>query len=74
MEVKSMPYFKQHNGNNSNLYNNNNGIFNAISAGGVGTYTITYTFVDGNGCETSDQMVVVVDPSIAVLSDSENPS
>ena len=23
VEVKSMPYFKQHNGNNSNLYNNN---------------------------------------------------
>lgn len=38
--------------------------FNPASAGGVGTYTLTYSYTDGNGCENNITIqATVVDPS-----------
>ena len=37
---------------------NANGTFNASLAGGIGTYTLTYSFADANGCENTADMIV----------------
>ena len=37
---------------------NANGTFNAAVAGGIGTYILTYSYSDGNGCTNSDSMKV----------------
>jgi PKD repeat protein len=36
------------------------GIFNSSIAGGQGTYTIDYTYVDANGCENNDTTIISV--------------
>jgi hypothetical protein len=41
------------------LYNNQ-GYFNIDSAGGLGTYTLYYNYVDGNGCENLDSTDITV--------------
>ncbi|MFK7947117.1 MAG: PKD domain-containing protein, partial [Saprospiraceae bacterium] len=40
--------------------------FNPTNAGGIGDYTATYTFIDGNGCENSDNMHIRVEASDSV--------
>jgi PKD repeat protein len=40
--------------------------FNPTTAGGVGNYTATYTFIDGNTCESSDNMHIRVEASDSV--------
>jgi hypothetical protein len=35
-------------------------------AGGVGTYTITYTYTDGNGCDGSATQSITVDPNFTI--------
>jgi PKD repeat protein len=40
--------------------------FNA-STSGVGTYTLTYTFTDVNGCINSDQLTMIVNPLPVIL-------
>ncbi|NJN77654.1 MAG: hypothetical protein HC803_04435, partial [Saprospiraceae bacterium] len=40
----------------------NNGIFNGDAAGGVGTYTVVYTYTDGNQCTNSDAMDIIINP------------
>jgi PKD repeat protein len=55
-----------------------NGIFNTISAGGLGNYNITYSLTDGNGCFNSDQLnigvifgdTVVAGPNVALCIDA----
>ena len=49
----------------------NNGLFSALIAGGVGSYTITYSYEDGNFCtNTTDITVTVVpQPTISMASD-----
>ncbi|MFK7950380.1 MAG: Ig-like domain-containing protein [Saprospiraceae bacterium] len=37
-----------------------NGIFNGITAGGVGTYDLAYTFTGGNSCSNSDTVTITV--------------
>jgi large repetitive protein len=39
---------------------NANGVFNTNIAGGIGTYTLTYTFTNDDGCTNSDNMNVNV--------------
>jgi hypothetical protein len=36
------------------------------SVSGAGTFTLTYTVVDGNGCTNSAQSTIVVDPCLGV--------
>jgi PKD repeat protein len=44
-----------------------NGIFRSDSAGGVGVYSVFYTYTDGNGCTTQDTAQIVInDPLIPV--------
>ena len=38
----------------------NAGVFNTTQAGGLGTYTLTYNYTDGNGCTNSNTMTVEV--------------
>jgi hypothetical protein len=33
---------------------------------GIGSYTITYTYTDGNGCEASDDLVITVDGCVSI--------
>jgi PKD repeat protein len=40
--------------------------FNPTTAGGVGNYTATYIFIDGNTCESSDNMHIRVEASDSV--------
>ncbi|MEN0005572.1 MAG: PKD domain-containing protein [Bacteroidota bacterium] len=40
--------------------------FNPIIAGGVGTYTLEYTFVDGNGCTDSRMVDITVEDPVEV--------
>ncbi len=47
------------------------GNFFPTFAGGVGTYNITYTFTDGNGCDGSDVETITVDPNFTI---SFNPT
>ncbi|MDX2302397.1 MAG: PKD domain-containing protein [Microscillaceae bacterium] len=43
---------------------NSSGVFNPFSAGGVGNYTLTYTFQDSNGCSNSaTRLVSVIEPT-----------
>jgi len=42
------------------------GTFNPAVAG-VGSHTITYTLVDANGCESSDEVTIVVNPLPMVM-------
>ena len=36
-------------------------MFDAAAAGGTGTYTLTYSFTDGNGCASSANATIIVD-------------
>ena len=40
----------------------NNGLFSSIVAGGVGSYSITYSYTDGNTCTNSTDITVDVTP------------
>ena len=44
----------------------NNGLFNGQTAGGVGTYNLTYTYTDVNGCIDSSLMELSVVDSVSV--------
>ncbi|MFK7946127.1 MAG: PKD domain-containing protein, partial [Saprospiraceae bacterium] len=47
------------------LYNNQ-GFFNIDSAGGLGTYTLYYTYVDANNCENLDSTEITVVNNLVV--------
>ncbi len=50
-----------------------NGVFSPAAAGGDGTYTITYTYRNGNGCENSAARTITVKPQpvVSVTPDTE---